>query len=414
LEAIFLENGKFTEDELFDIPPITSADDFFAFARKVYDVIESENLTAGGKKIITMPSFSGSDMDTWELLGIFFSCLLGAPGNVNTLFSYWDQEAQNVQSMIMQPFFKELMQKWSALIAEGKLTSTYGSDVPRATLQNEMNSGRFALAYGNGMLPSGYYAQINGKKVNFRRVYMKIPCAENFAHLEGVNPSAEVALLFKDTVQEGDIPQILQFFDYQQSELGEKVISWGPRDAGLFEVTETGKRKFKDAELEDNMVYSRASAGAKVKRYNLSNGAIGSLQPVFPFIYFNRGRFHPAVNYDKEVGDLSLLRISYTSYAVVPRELAKVSRIVSMHRIDDVDIPGIAAQWAKRPAIEDALKQVLASPANGFEGRYKLLLTALQLNGWTKNYFEKTIDAWFKTVNADYMSGLSAWTDNLA
>lgn len=415
IEALYKKNGKFEKDDLFDVH-IKSYEEFFKFCYDVADTIKNNNFQDNAKKSVkVISSFSGSDRDTWDLLGKFFPMLLGAPGELNSIFGYWDAVDDDVKLMLYEDFFKDLLDRWADEIDKGVITDNYGTTQTYTQVVQTMNNGGYAIVYGN-LYPSGYQVTVNGETHKYRRVYMEIPMNEHFVQLEQAVPATNVVVLFKDTVRESDIPQILQYLDYQQSEIGEAMLSWGPRSAGLWELNAEGEKVFKDKDIEDNMVYNRAKLNDKVAALNLSNGTAEPYLPVFPFQYKNLGKIHPAVVYERSGDDTFLIDSYFTSYAITPRDSALVARVPSMHRISPADLPGIDDVWGKRPQVEDALKQCLLSYSKGsaFTAMYNELVRILRQSGWTEQYFENTVSPWFKEANAAYLEDLENWTDSLA
>lgn len=108
LEAIYEEQGYFTEEQFFDVN-ITSAEDFRTnFLPKIYNAIHSnEKYKINGERWVEcMLAGYGSDSDTWDFLGNFLPALLGATGNwMNTEYTYWDAVDQEIDLLIKEDFY---------------------------------------------------------------------------------------------------------------------------------------------------------------------------------------------------------------------------------------------------------------------------------------------------------------------
>ena len=48
-------------------------------------------------------------------------------------------------------------------------------------------------------------------------------------------------VIFKNSVKEEDIAQIMRYYDFFTTKAGLRLVSWGPKSAGLFDETD-GKR----------------------------------------------------------------------------------------------------------------------------------------------------------------------------
>ena len=153
------------------------------------------------------------------------------------------------------------------------------------------------------------------------------------------------------------------------------------------------------------MVYSTATLGDLVQKYNLSNGSLYSAQPVFSFCVYGASIYHPKTSYDlsKVVG----LTNSYFSSAVVCKDMKPIgiAKKPSLHEWTDSDLDGIEKVWGKRAGIEADLKQILlaGSSKSAFDAAYAKLETTLQQSGWTNAYFNGAYTNKFLELNQDYL-----------
>lgn len=424
IDALYAKQGYFTEEDLFDVP-ITSAAQFRTeFLPKIQQVINTAKNEDGSYRyqitadrwVKPMLITEGSDHDTWSFLGVLLPKLLGATGtHANTYFSYWDVNTQKIEMMLTQDFYKNEFYEWAKMIDEGTYVSDERMEAKYDTISSELNSGYYAIGYQSSMLPAGNQAQytsVNGttETVRYRKVYLKIPKNEHFEFFGSGAPQVSTVMFFKDSVRESDLPQLLRWLDYQCSRLADKLYSWGPASAGLFEeVTQNGEtvRQFKDEKLVDQMVYSTAVMGSEVQKYNLSNGMIPSAQPIFPFVYAAANIYHPKCVYDLSAMDD--LVSSYFSSAVVCKEENKefvgIAKFPSLHYWTESDMSGITSLWAKRKQVEDQLKKLLlagSSRAN-FDREYETLEGILDMIGWTKQYFNGAYTNRFLELNEAYL-----------
>ena len=415
LDEYFAEHGEFTEDILFDIE-ITSAEQFRnEFLPKIYNVLQDDYyIDASGRRVSTMVLHTGYDYDTWDFMGVLIPKLLGGAGNhYNTHFNYWDVSTQKIEIMLEQDFYKNEVYEWAKLLSEGKYVSTDGFDSTHTAVMGDLNSGRYAIAYGSNTSPSGNkatYSSSDGttKTVNYRKVYLKIELdEEHFEYWVNATATPETISFFKSKVNEANLPQILRWLDYQCSRLADKLYAWGPRSAGLFTEDENGIRKFKDEELANQMVYATSAIGDLVQRYNLANGTLRTPQPTFPFMYMNASIYHPKCTYDLSEMDGISSKYFSPSY-VCPKQATPLIKQASIHMGWSNDqCAGIEDLWAKRPGIELKLEQLLKAGASqsAYNRAYSDLSTTLQQSGWTKEYFNGTFTNAFLAANEDVLSG---------
>ncbi len=417
IKAIYAENGSFTEEELFDVE-ITSAQQFREeFLKNIYDAIHTTKNEDGSYKyqinknrwVEVISIGYGNDGDTWDLMGSLIPKLVGATGcGINTQQSYWDAVDNKIKILMKQDFYLEELEEWVDLVAEGKYVDDYGILESKQTIKQDYNNGYFAIGYGSSTKADNDRAKLaDGSTVNYRRVYLKIEKNEHFEFLQVQEPAVNGVCIFKDSVSEDDLIQILRWLDFQCSELCDKLVGWGPASAGLFTEDENGVRTFKSEELANQMVYSTLTLGTEAQKYNLLNGTADSPNRVFTFFYQGGSKDHP-----KTVYDLSTLTdmvySAYSSAAVFPE---KTSEIVGtaippcIWQWSDSDLDGVEAVWSKRPMVEKALYQVLRS-GNNFDKEWANAVKAMDSAGWTDEYFATVYTEAFLTINEDYLDGL--------
>ncbi len=432
IDELFAKNGKFTEEELFDVE-ITSAEQFRTeFLPKIAKVIKTTKRADGSYKyqitdnrwVEPMLITEGQDNDNWSFLGVTIPKLLGATGtHYNTYFSYWDAQTQQVELMMAQDYYKQEVYEWAKLIAEGNkikketkgkgeyLVSDDGMDRPHATIQQELNSGYQAIGYMSSMLPSGNqatYTSINGETetVKYRKVYLKIEKDDRFEFMGSGEAAVDSVMIFKDSVSEDKLPQILMWLDYQCSRLADKLYAWGSRSAGLFEEN-AGIRTYKNEELANQMVYSTATMGGQVQKYNLSNGTLTSVQPVFPFFYAAGSVDHPKCSYD--LSKMTGLSTSYFSSAVVctekNKEFVGVAKRPGFYFWTASDMEDAPKLFSKRKLVEDQLTKILLAGGSQsqFDAAYSELDKILNNVGWTDSFFHGKFTNKFLEYNQDYL-----------
>lgn len=420
LQQIYQENGTFTTEELYDVS-ITSAQEFYDFLYDIAEYVDADIAENGtdsrysmpqGRKVMPILARDGSDRDNWSLMAGLFPILLGANGYLNTMFSYWDATEHKVQNMLLQSWFEDMLEDWNGFVQEGVICNDYGLRTPYSTIQNEMNSGYYAVAYPN-CTPNNNTATLpNGETVHYRKVWLQIDLADQFEFFAQSAPVPSSVVIFKDSVAEEDIPQILRWLDYQCSTIADKLYAWGPESAGLFTETD-GVRQFKDEELANQMVYETAKMGDLVQKYNLSNTTLASAQPTFPFFYQGGSKYHPKCVYD--LGKMPEMMDSFYSPAAVDPnnndKLVNIARRADIYTWSEGDLAGVTTVWAKRATIEKAISDVLLAKDGMFSTAYSNLVRTCQMNGWSDEYFAGEYTEVFLALNKDYLGNFQKGVD---
>ena len=166
------------------------------------------------------------------------------------------------------------------------------------------------------------------------------------------------------------------------SDVGEKLIGWGPKTAGLWEEKD-GKRHFIDKELEDFMVYNKATD--KARSYGLENGLDGTTKFVPTYIRGGKGRFAPAVWYDRErrPDDYS----TYFNLGLAEEDFKPLSAYNAF--ITNFSCESADKAWQARKAFEDAMLKVLtASDDEQFDKLYADFVKTAEMSGYNDKMYE--------------------------
>lgn len=418
IDRIYAEQGGFTEEQLFDIP-VTSAEEFREdFLGRIQKKIDKEYeagneryIVTAGRPVRTMLTTAGSDMDTWDLMGKLIPYLIGAGANsMNTNMSYWDVSSQKIESMLYQDFYKDEVYEWAKMIKDGTIVSDYGMETISSTLKSELNSGYVAVGYLSSTIPAGNVCTWkDGTQINYRKVYLNIPFdTERFMYCGYGEAVVNSVKFLKSQIKEEELPQLLRWLDFQCSRTADYLYGWGPDgEDALFTTESDGTRRFKDDDLAEQMVFSTAVMGDKVQRYSLANGTVDPANTIFSFYYQGGSIYHPKSVYD--LSSLKDLAATYYSSAVVLKEEVKsfvgLKLNPSIHVWTDAHLDGVKAVWAKRPGIEDQLKQLLISGASQstFDSAWGELQNILTASGWTKSYFNGKVTSAFLKANEPYL-----------
>lgn len=392
IEALYREKGEFTEEDIFDVK-INSYDEFVEFLR----AIRKLDIKEDNKTVYSTYAFTGSD--NWSVMNCLWSAFDGRGPNFNYMFTYWDAGEKKVDNALRQDFFKNNLLTWNMLLREDVISPDSLID-PQDTFKTKLNNGLYAVTSSIDV-PDENVLKAAGKNFRYRKLYLDIPMNTNkFKALRQSNFGTVGISVFK-TTSEQDLIQFLRYFDFCISDLGEKLMSWGPRSAGLWEEAD-GKRRFIDKEVEDYVVYGKDN---DAKNYNLINcdGTVPTGSATFTacFAYNNISKFHPCYVYDRERSSQDIMNAfspgsvrdyDFTYYEMSPD-------IWNYTKIDKVQ-----TAWGNRENVESALTRILASADDkNFNENYEQMLLVLDQSGWNDEFLD-VINTEFEKENADEMN----------
>ena len=388
----FVNNGTFTEEEVLNAS-INSKEEFYDFLR----AIKKLGVKVGNREVFPTYAFSGTD--NWDLLMALGGNLEGynpwpySSGGSN-YFTYYDNESKKIEYMWKQPFFKELLRELTTLVQEDVLSSDSLID-NRPAFEEKCASGQYAILYGQG-LPNIENLNRNAQGYKYRKVIINIPFnTEKFVPLANIASSDSPFVFIKQSIAEEDLPQILRYFDYRLSDVGQKLTMWGPRSAGLFEEDENGVRRFTNKEVEAQSV--RDEANGSLLYYGLQNKQ-------WPPSGVAVNRWNPKLIYDFEPSE-GLLNKFYSTGLFRPFERiqGKTADVWNFTK----DIEGAKQFWNARTDFEKALTKILtAQNDEEFETLYTKMVETSERNGMTEETLEQINEFWVNNLNKDYMENL--------
>ncbi|SFJ92987.1 hypothetical protein SAMN02799624_06632 [Paenibacillus sp. UNC496MF] len=396
IQDLYMKNGKFTKEDILDVP-IHSAADFTSF---LYN-IQKLGVKEGNQQV--SPFFLYSGQDNWNLMTILFSSLYGgsSTGGENSYFTYWDKTTQHVEWGFKQPFFKDLAKQMNQLMRDGVASKEAMVD-PYNVFQQKLNNGMYAVSYGFLSPDNNALAQA-GKPYRYRKVYLDIPRNDDKFLFASALPGARTRIgIFKDSVAEEDLPQVLRWMDFLASDAGEKLWFWGPKSAGLFEEKD-GQRVYTDKNLEAQMVYDKPGTLAQQYGLELSDGSNDDRTMSDYISFTGKGRYYPGTWYDKQRSP---------EEADTYFDMGRVERAPSTDTLKPTiysftsQIPEADKAWKARKAFEDALTKVLvAKDDTEFEKLFNDFLATAEKDGYTDDLKDK-VDAAFRVSNKNYMANL--------
>lgn len=388
IEELYLKNGEFTREELYDVP-ITSKEEAFEFFYKIKEVIDENNITENGKPVYATYAFSGQD--NWALLAGLESGINGIP-NVD-YFTFFNVQTKKIDVLFKQDFFKEDMLRFNKFVRDG-VASEASLIENNEIFTNKLNNGEYAISYA-WLIPDNAKLEAAGKPYRYRKVYFDIEQNTSLGlnEKEEINMSSGGISIFKDMVKEEDLPRVLAFLDYFYTDAGMNLVTWGPRSAGLFEEKD-GVRQYTDKELEACMVYGEQN-NAELK-YNLAGSAVDrqfcGAYLVLELGIRSGGLKNPRYIYDltqqeRQAGSAS----NFFSSGLFDQQIKSEGVFKSSHIWNFTnEVEDIKRFWDVRgTGFEPMMTKVLAAKSNAeFEEAYNNMVQYAEENGLTDEALE--------------------------
>lgn len=390
IEAKYNQNGgKFTEEEILNAS-INSKEEFFQFLKD----IKALGVKEGNREVY--PTFAYAGSDNWGLMAFLAGYLQGyysSPGTYGSnYFTYLDPNTGNVEYMFDKPFFKEILWEFTQLVQEDVMSEDSLID-NRATFTEKCTNGEYAVLYGSE-IPSLVTINNNANGFKYRRVALNIPFdTENFVPMNDALTGGTRYAFMKTTISEEQLPQILRAFDFMITDVGQKLIQWGPKSAGLFTEDADGKRRFNDKELEDAAVYGKSSE--PLVKYGLDNKA-------WPGYAYGVNRWKPIYVYDFVPNIQRLDSTYYTTASYDPMET--VQGVAPNIWQFTANVPALKEAFDARTDFEKAMTKCLTAKNEGeFEEYYNAFVDKAVRSGYTDEALEEANKYWKETVNGPYM-----------
>ena len=389
IEEMYVKNGSFTEEEVLDVS-FKTKEEFFDFLYKVKEL----GIKEGNREVFPIYVYDG--IDNWSLLSLLSGHLWGYNSKSLGLnyFTYYDKESKKVEYMFKQPFFKDILKKWTKLVQDG-VAEPDSLINNRATFETNANSGLYAVLYGQA-LPDQNVLNAAGKTFQYRKVYLDIPLNyDKFVFSKTYSSGDKYSIVKSDKIKEEDLPQILRFFDFMLSEAGQKLHWWGPRSAGLFTEDENGTRKYKDPALEQELVYDAA------KDVTYKYGLTASTWPGYPAVH---SRYNAKLVYD--LAPKASVANKYFSLGMFRQPELTISKAANVWEFPRYGVEAADKFWSARQGFETELTKVFTAKNNKeFEKLYDAMIKNAERNGLTDKAL-KDMNKAYKELNKEYMQNL--------
>ena len=371
LEAIYEKNGKFTKEEIFDVP-IDEPQDFLDLLYKVHELDIPDD---GMGPVYTTHTHNGSD--NWAACTV----MLPVFGYGGQYFNYYDVQEKTMKYTFKQDWFKEIIKTYNKLIREG-ISSKESLIDTKQGFEEKYNNGRYLISTYS-YHPAGQATN----KYKYRKVYCRYTSADDMILKVSSDTRKNMRIsFFKEGISEEDLIQALRAFDFACSPAGQKLIYWGPKSAGLYTEDENGKLQYIDENLANQMRDGGTFGDELVRKYGLGAG------PWPRRFYVAASGYNPKRFYGKKLS----LEAAFNPAQVDAGLYPTISNL-DIYSVTS-EIPGVKTFWSARNTFEDALAQLFAASSDEeFEARYKALIELSERNGLTDETLKQFNDLFAET-----------------
>lgn len=397
IEALYVQQGYFTREQVYDIP-IRSREDAINFFIRMREVIDEHNIVAAnGRPVYPLAVFQGGD--NWATFA-WLRNLMDGKASFN-YFTFFNRQTQRLEVGFKQEFFKEDMRVFNNFVRNG-ISPASSLIENNEMFVNRLNAGEYAVSFA-WHEPDHALISTLGVDWQFRRVFFDIPQRTDFIlPYRGEVRGWDGVSIFRDQVSEEDLPQILMWLDFMYTEAGHNLISWGPRDAGIWEYVD-GQRRFTVPELEANLVFN-VENNAHIE-FNLATTRYGAHiplnYPTMPIGIQGGGIQAPRYIYDvlaveRHPGGA---RAAFSTGVFEPHVTTRDVVVTSMNIWSFTDhVPGIQSFWNVRgTGFEPLMTRVLAANSDAeFEAAYQAMIDFAILHGLTDEAVQEA-ENWWRT-----------------
>lgn len=400
IEAIYMENGTFTEEQIYDIG-ITSIEEFAELLRDVKELVDTGEYVGKDGKPIEVFYGSHTETDSWYL-SVFMPYMLGF-GATSDYFSYVDLTAKDPSQVVKRSIdsdkYVDYFRSINELVREGVIAKD--SYLDNGTMFNEkVNNHHYAFAYVNTM--NGETGEGDGYR--YRPLWIDAPISEDTAGTYAVTLNSYFGI-FKDSLADEEMDQLIHAINYLNSVVGINNFYWGPESAGLFTEDADGHRTYVDEALYNSMILNEDNG--EFRKYGLYGVNTANTVDNMTFRSFGTTLLQPKYLEKGNLGRKESDAYIYYNPGILEGESkAENAVVVSV----DATVHGAFGQmnediktfWAARPGFEDQLKKVFAAETEAdFEKNLEALRQYADENSLTEETFEQFSKDWVEMNKVD-------------
>lgn len=390
IEQIYLEKGTFTEEQIFDLG-LEDPEDFFDLLYDIQELLKTGNFTGVDGKPMEVTYGPNTGVDNWPWMVTLPYLMDGLPqGTEYFISANYDAETPEdlLQLSIKTDYYINWMKKINKLIKDDIISQNSLID-NSTTFKEKAKNAHYAVLYGAQHYP---YNDNHDQEWSYRPIYVNTEFNYNrYGGFSSITHTDCIGI-FKDSLSEGQLDQLMHAINYLNSEVGLKNFYWGPRSAGLFTEDANGNRTYTKQELIDCMLY------------NIDNGYATD------YGIFNTSMAVPLFNIrPKGVGQM-IYQPLYLSAGTSERKAVDAKKyfcpgILEGHALKDhaifvpvsnniytsgLHIDGIKQFWDARAGFEDQMKKVIAASDDAeFNRELQELYAYAEQNGLTEETIQE-------------------------
>ncbi|RAV18905.1 hypothetical protein [Paenibacillus contaminans] len=358
------------------ILPIDTTEKFV----KLFTDIKNLNLKENNKPVY---AFGYPKGDNWTALTALGSEMMGYKSY--NYMSMYNSTSKKLEFGLQTPIVKEAAKIQNQLIRDAVIDPE--SVVHTAEIFKEkVLNGQYAITsiLSTGSVGLSNLVAINtelekaGKKFKYVPLFTSVPNKPEYPAQYTVPVSGgtnSYVWLFK-TIKEEDLPQVLNWLNILFSKEWEEIKYWGPQEAGLYETTADGKRKFKDPLLQKGAVeYDKSIDPKELKGFATTghrpNRLVDEIRPYpteWNYDFMNGTDFKKNLNYSF---------FTFPSTSPYSQNLKKMPEF-STWKTDFKSVADITTLMNARGVWEDSFKIALVAKSEGeFETKWQNALQTL-------------------------------------
>ena len=390
IEEIYLSGEDFTYEQIFDLG-LDSPEDFWKLLYDIQELVKTGEYTGVDGKPMEVMAGPHTETDNWYWMVNLPNAVNGAPEGTEYFVSanYNATGADDLLSFAFESdYYVDWMKQLNKLVRDDVIAQSSLLD-SSATFNEKCKNGHYAVLYGGQYYP---YGDKNDDGWSYRPIYVDTPYNySNYGGFSNVQHSDCIGV-FKDTLTDAQLDQLMHAINYLHSEVGIKNFYWGPRSAGLFTEDENGFRTYTKPELVEAMI-KNVDNGYPTD-YGIHNTSLSV--PLFSL----RPKAMAQVIYQPNylaAGTSDRIAIDAKKY-FVPGVLEGHTMAENATYIDSsihiyksgLELDGVKQFWDARAGFENQMKKVIVSASDEeFNRQLQALRTYATDNGLTEDVLEE-------------------------
>lgn len=364
IEEIYLENGTFTEEEIYSVN-INSMEELVDFLNDVQDEVASGGYTDLNGRGVEVTYGPHTETDNWGWMYTLSGLVRGLAYSTN-YFAAMDYTATDSSKLLVKSYMHEesveYMKMLNGLVRDGIIAKDSLLD-NKAVFDEKCLSGHYAVAYQNTPLLE---LPEDTAEWRYSPIWLNIPANESMGGVTQFSINVYFGV-FKDALTEEQLDQLMHAINYLNSEVGINNFYWGPQSAGLFDVDAEGNRYYSDPEVKACMVDAEDN-GANLK-YGLSGASVAQQ----PFLDIPLGLLRDCLKPSYLASGQGELQVKdatkYFNPGILPGRSDADSAMyfpvnVNVYNGVAQTVEGLKQFWGARAGFENQMKKVIVAESD--------------------------------------------------